>query len=92
MKLGQLNVGPDQLSRIEIGEEPGNIKDVQLDAQLFKIRMVDDYYEKIIQFFMIGKAPEDYTMSYKKPLFVIALYFQLIVGQLYKTRSDEILC
>ena len=63
MKLGWLNVGPDHLSQIEFGNEPNDIEDGLLDAQLFNIGMVDDHYEKIPQFLATGKAPEDYTMS-----------------------------
>ena len=63
MKPGRLNVGPDHLSRIEFGNEPNGIEDGLLDAHLFKISMVDDHYEKILQFLVTGKAPKDYTMS-----------------------------
>ena len=48
VKSGRLNVVPDHLSRIEIGEEPTNIADRFLDAQLFRIDMVDGYYDQII--------------------------------------------
>ena len=61
------------------------------DAQLFKVGMVDDHYEKIIQFLEIGKALDDFITSQKKQLVVQATDFQLIVGQLYKMGLDEIL-
>ena len=48
MKSGHLNVGPDHLSHIEIGEEPTNIEDGLPDEQLFQVDMVDDYYDQII--------------------------------------------
>ena len=48
MNLGRLNVGADHLSRIEMGEEPTDIEDGMLDAQLFWIDMVDDHYAPII--------------------------------------------
>ena len=48
MNPGRLNVGPYHMSRIEKGEELSNIQDGILDAQLFKIKMVDDHYEQII--------------------------------------------
>jgi len=42
VKPGKLNVGPDHLSRLESGEEGGNLDDSLPDAQLFSIRMVDE--------------------------------------------------
>ena len=68
MKMGLLNTGPNNLSRIETGEEPSNIEDELPDAQLFRIRMVDDHYEQIIQFLAIGKSSKDFTTSRKKQL------------------------
>ena len=50
MNPGHLNAGPDHLSRIETGEELTNIEDGLPDAQLFRVGMVDNYYEKIVQF------------------------------------------
>ena len=91
MKSGQLNVSTNPLSRIETGEEPTSIEDGLPDAQLFKIDMMDDYYEQIIQFLSIGKAPNDFTTSQKKQLVIRAAYFQLIAGQLYKMGPNEIL-
>ena len=43
-------MGVDHISRIEIGEEPTNLDDNIPDAQVFVIKMVDDYYEDIVQF------------------------------------------
>ena len=48
VKPGRLNAGLDHLSRIETGEEPTNIEDRLPDVQLFRVGMVDDYYEKIV--------------------------------------------
>ena len=42
VKLGHLNVGPDHLSWIDIGEEPTNIQDGLSDAQLFKDNMENE--------------------------------------------------
>ena len=91
VKPGRLNSGPDHLSWIETGEEPTNIEDGLPQVQLFKVSMVDDQYEKIIQFLSTGKAPDDFTTSQKKQLVVCAVDFQLIVGLLYKMGPDEIL-
>ena len=63
MKPGHLKAGPDHLSRIETSEEPTNIEDGLLDAQLFKVDMVDDYYDQIVQFLAMGTTPKDLTTS-----------------------------
>ena len=68
-----------------------NIKDKLPDAQLFRIGMVDDYYEKIIQFLATGMAPEGFTTNKKKQLVVQAMYFQLIAEELYNMGPNEIL-
>ena len=91
MKLGQLNVGLDHLSRIATEEEPSSIEDGLPDVQLFKIIMVDDYYEQLLQFLLIGKLPKEFNTSWKKQLVIRAVVFQLIFGQLYKMGLDEIL-
>ena len=39
IKPGKLNIGPNHLSRIEIGEEPMSLEDNLLDVQLFSIKM-----------------------------------------------------
>jgi hypothetical protein len=44
VKPGKLNVGPDHLSCILLGEDAGNLDDILLDAQLFAFKMVDDYF------------------------------------------------
>jgi len=48
VKQGKLNIGPDHLSRIEIGEEPTNIDDNLPNAQLFAIKIADDHFTYII--------------------------------------------
>ena len=45
VKMGLLNTGPNNLLRIETGEEPSNIEDRLPDAELFKVGMFDDHYE-----------------------------------------------
>jgi len=42
VKPGKLNVGPDHLSWLGLGEAGGNLDENLLDAQLFFIRMVDE--------------------------------------------------
>ena len=91
MKLGCLYAGTDHLSQIETGEEPTNIEDGFPDVQLFRFDMVDDYYEQIIQFLVMGVAPEEITTSQNKHLVVKATDFHLIAGQIYKIGPDAIL-
>ena len=58
---GQLNSGPNHLSRIESGEEPGNLDDSLPGAQLFAITMFDDHYKDIIQFLSMDYAPAEFS-------------------------------
>ena len=88
---GRLNVGPDHLSRIEIGEEPTNIEDGLPDAQLFRVDMADNHYAPIIQFLVTRVALEEISTSQKKQLVVKASDYQLIVEHQYKLGPDEIL-
>ena len=91
MKPGRLNAGPDHLSRIESGEEPGNLEDNLPDAQLFYVQIADEYYADIIQFLTTGVAPDEFTKQQKKQLVVKAADFTLIAGCLYKLGLDEVL-
>ena len=47
-----------------------NIEDGLPNVQLFIFRMVDDYYEKLVQFSMKGTTPEGLTTNQKKHLVV----------------------
>ena len=86
-----MNVGPDQLSRIEKGKEPTSIEDGLFDVQLFRVNMVDDHYAPIIQFLVTGIDLEELSTSQKKQLVVKYYDYQLIVRHLYKLGPDEIL-
>ena len=57
MKPVRLNAGLNHLSRIETGDEPTNIKEGFPYAQLFRVNMVDDYYDQILHFLVMGVAP-----------------------------------
>ena len=81
VKPGWLNAVLDHLSRIENGEEPTNIDDGLLDAQLFWVDIADDHYASIIQFLSTGVSLEDMSISQKKQLVIRASNFQLIAGQ-----------
>ena len=66
VKLGRLNVGPDHLSCTETGEEPANIDDGLMDAQLFRVDIADDHNASIIQFLETRVVLEEMTTSQKK--------------------------
>ena len=72
VKLGKLNVGPYHLSHILSGEDACNLDDNFLDAQLFVVNMVDDYFSDIVQFLSIGMAPSKMIVVQKKKLVVKA--------------------
>ena len=59
MKQGKLNASPNYLSHIDIGEEPTNIDDGLLDAQLCWVEIEDDHYAPSIRFLATRVAPED---------------------------------
>ena len=91
MNPGRLNVGPNHSSRIESGEEPASLEDNLPNAQLFSIDVIDKEFDAIIHLLNTGYAPEDYSTWQKKQLIVKTSDYTLIVGQLYKLGSDEIL-
>jgi hypothetical protein len=91
VKPGKMNKGPDHLSRLEHGEEPTNMEDTLLDAQLLAIRNIDDHFTNVVQFLSTGMAPAEYTILQKKQLVVHTADFSLIAGQLYKMGPDETL-
>ena len=83
VKSRQLNASPNHLSHIVNGEEPTNIDDGFLNAQLFRVEVADDHYAPIVQFLSTGVTAIDMSISQKKQLVVKASDFQLIAGQLY---------
>lgn len=50
LKTSRLNAGLDHLFKITNGEEPSNLEDKFLDAQLFSVHIVDEYFADIIEF------------------------------------------
>jgi hypothetical protein len=56
-KSGKLNAGPDHLSRVTNREEPTILEDIFMDAQLFLVNIVDEYFVDIIQYLSTGIAP-----------------------------------
>jgi hypothetical protein len=63
VKPRKLNAGPDHLSHILSGEDAGNLDDNFLDAQLFAVKMVDDYFSDIMQFLSTGMAPSEMIVA-----------------------------
>jgi hypothetical protein len=91
VKPGKLNVGLDHLSRVTNGEEPTNLEYNFLDAKLFSVQIVDDYFAEIIQYLSTGTALQEYTTMQKKNLVVCETDYKLILGHLYKMGTDIIL-
>jgi hypothetical protein len=72
LKPGILNAGPDHLSRITNGDEPRNLEDNFPDAQLFSIKIVDEYFADIIEFLSTIFSPKKFNTAQKKKLVVRA--------------------
>jgi hypothetical protein len=62
MKPGRLNVGKDCLSRITNGEEPSNLEDNFLDAQLFSVYIANEYFADIIEFLSTRFSPKEFNI------------------------------
>ena len=80
VRLGKLNVGPDHLSRINIGEEPTGVEDDLSNAHLFQIEAVPIELEEIAQFLEIGQAPEGMSMKKQQILDMKVAPYSLING------------
>jgi hypothetical protein len=61
VKPGRLNARSDHLSKITNGEEPSNLEENFPDAQLFSVQIADEYFADIIEFFITGFAPREFT-------------------------------
>jgi len=88
VKPRRLNLGPNHLSRIEIGEEPTNLEEGSLDAQLFVVRVIDSHFVDIIHSFTIGMTLEGYSTQHKKEL-VVCANFSVIVGHLLLSQKND---
>ena len=91
LKPGRLNARPNYLSLIETGEEPTNLEEGLVHAQLFTVHVVDTHFLDIIHFLTTGIALQGYTSQQKKELVVRMTKVLVIVSHLYKMGSDEIL-
>jgi len=70
-----------------VGNLDGNIP----DAQLFAVKMVDDYFLEIVEFLSTQMAPLETKVAQKKQLVVKAIDYQLIADNLYKLGVEKIL-
>jgi len=91
VKRGRLNVGPNHLLCIEIGEEPTNLEEGLPNTQLFMMHVADNYFADIIHFLTTGTVPEGYTNQQQKELVMCTTHFSVIAGHLYKMGLEEIL-
>jgi hypothetical protein len=91
VKLGKINVGPYHLSHILSGEDAWNLDDSLSYAQLFSVKMLDDYFMENVHFLSTGMAPSDMTITKKKQMVVKEENYQLIVGNLYNLGANGIL-
>lgn len=91
MKPGNLNVGHDHLSQMEIGLEPNNLKEGFPNVHLFAMRITDNHFTDTIRFLTMWMTPKGYTSQQKKELVVCTIDFLVIAGHMYKMDVDEIL-
>ena len=84
-------MGPDHLSRLEMGEEAIGIEDELPDAHLFRIEVVPQELANIAQFLEEGKAPEELSERQKKILAMKVAQYTLINRFLYQPGVDDIL-
>lgn len=90
-KPRRLNLGPNDVSWIEIGEEPNNLEEGLPNAQLFVVRVANNHFVDIIHFLTTSMASEGYKSQQKNELVVHMTCFSVIVGHMYKMVIDEIL-
>lgn len=50
VKLVNINIGSNHMSRILFGEDVGNVNDGLRDAQLFCVEIMDNFFTKISYF------------------------------------------
>ena len=91
VRPGRENVGPNHLSRLEIGEEEIRIEDELPDAHLFRVEAIPQELADIAQLLEEGRAPEDLSERQKKILAMKAAPYTLINGFLYRLGVDDIL-
>ena len=61
------------------------------NVHLFTVQMVDDYFTYISQFLRTRVAPLELIVTQEKQIAMKVIYYQIIVGSLYKLGVDGIL-
>jgi hypothetical protein len=91
VKPGKLNAGINHLSRVTNGEEPTNLEENFLDARLFLVQIVYEYFVDIIEYLSTRSVPQEFNTMKRKNMVVRVADYQLIVGHLYKMGSENFL-
>ena len=92
VRPGKLNVRPDHLLRINMGEEPTGFEYELSDAHIFRLKFVPVELEEITKFLENGQAPEGMSDKKKKILAMKVAPYSIINVFLYKIDLDEVLC
>lgn len=64
VKPSKHNVGPDNLSMIELGEVDGNVGDELPDSYLFRVEMIPYQFTKITTFLTTRQGLVNFTYAY----------------------------
>lgn len=91
IKLGRLNVGLNNLSRLESRESGGSLDDQISDVDIFSTKEIPNYLEEITAFIDAGKCIERNTVIQKRYMVVRATKYQLMSRHLYKMGLDQVL-
>jgi hypothetical protein len=91
IKPRRCNMGPDNLSILELGEIGGAVNDQLTDVDLLWVEAIPEYLEDIAIFLSIGVCPKTYSVTQKHHMVVRGVDYQLIAGKLYKLGLDSIL-
>lgn len=86
-----MNVRPNHLSWLELGESKGSLEDQLPDVDLFRVEAIPNYLEEIATFLAIGKGMDEYTGTQRSHMVVRVANYQLLAGNLYKLVLDEVL-
>ena len=78
VRAGKINVRPDHLSRIDMGEEPTGVEYDLPYAHLFRIEVVPAELEEITHFLENGQAPEGMSTKKKQILVMKVAPYTLI--------------
>ena len=84
-------MGPDHISRLELGENGRPFDDQLPNEDLFRIEVVPNYLEHIATFLASGQCREEYTTIQRKHLVFRATDYQITTCQLYNMGLDQVL-